>query len=177
MAAAERRSRKRRARTPLPPMPPDATFAERAAARSEFRNEEVRSGLEPLAPGERPRSVTVAAVVALAMAALNLVVTLAGGNIIGDSGDARLVSLVTTGVLTVIGIGMLLRSYLAVLGFEIALGMQVIACALALVVTTNIWIAVVLTVVICALGTLFWKLIRAMARLQMPPARAGTDVQ
>src|ERR1700710_708863 len=101
-------------------MPPDATFAERAALRTEFRNEEVRKGLEPLAPGERPRSVTVAAVLALAMAAANLIVTLAGHELVFTSGgNTRGASLATSAILAFTGAGMLLRRYWAVLVFEV----------------------------------------------------------
>ena len=64
------RSRKGRPepRTPPPVLDPDATFTERYRARTEWRNEEARADLEPLAPGERPKAVTIAAIVALVMA-------------------------------------------------------------------------------------------------------------
>ena len=58
-----RRSRKR-GRTDAPPARP-ASLA-RGYARGEARNQAIREGLEPLAPGERPRAVTVAALVSTA---------------------------------------------------------------------------------------------------------------
>ena len=37
--------------------------------------------------------------------------------------------------------------------------------------------AALLSLLVVLLGTLFWKLIRAMARMQMPRGRAGAGVQ
>jgi hypothetical protein len=70
---------------------------------------------------------------------------------------------------------MLARQYWAVLGFEIVLGVQITAMSLALVFASNVGAALLLVVLVVALGTLFWKLIRAMSRMQMPPGHAETD--
>jgi hypothetical protein len=173
------RSRKARPapRTPPPQLPPDATFTERYRARTEWRNEEIRAGLEPLAPGERPKSVTIAAVLALVMAALNVAAALSGRSIAGNEGSQAIVTVFTTAILVVVGVGMFARQYWAVLGFEVVLGLQITAMSLALVFASNLRAAVLLLVLVVALGTLFWKLIRAMARLQMPPGRPGASVQ
>jgi hypothetical protein len=173
------RSRKARPepRTPPPVLDPDATFTERYRARTEWRNEEVRAGLEPLAPGERPTSVTVAAVVALAMAVLNVAAALSGRTIAGDEGDQTLLTIITTGILVVVGAGMWFRQYWAVLGFEVVLGLQIVAMSLALVFAAKLLVALLLLVLCVALGTLFWKLVRAMARMQMPAERRGAGVQ
>ena len=170
------RSRKARStRTPPPVLPPDATFTERYRARTEWRNEEIRSGLEPLAPGERPTVVTVGAVVALAIAVLNVAAALSGRSIAGDEGDQTVLTIITTAILVVVGAGMLARQYWAVLGFEIVLGLQIVAMSLALVFVASLGVAALLLVLVVALGTLFWKLIRAMARMQMPARRPGSD--
>jgi hypothetical protein len=173
------RSRKTRPepRTPPPVLDPDATFTERYRARTEWRNEEIRAGLEPLAPGERPTSVTVAAVVALAMAVLNVAAALSGRSIAGDEGDQTLLTVITTGILLVVGAGMWFRQYWAVLGFEIVLGLQIVAMSLALVFAANVPVALLLLVLCVALGTLFWKLVRAMARMQMPAEPRGAGVE
>ena len=163
---------------PAPPvLDPDATFTERYRARTEWRNEEIRSGLEPLAPGERPTVVTIAAVVALATAVLNVAAALSGRSIAGDEGDQTVLTIITTAILVVVGAGMLLRQYWAVLGFEIILGLQIVAMSLALVFAANVGVAVLLFVLVLALGTLFWKLVRAMARMQMPSGRPDAGVQ
>ena len=166
-----------RAAAPPPVLDPDATFTERYRARTEWRNEEVRAGLEPLAPGERPTSVTVAAVLALVMAVLNVAAALSGRSIAGDEGDQTLLTVVTTGILVVVGTGMWFRRYWAVLGFEIVLGLQIVAMSLALVFAADLLVALLLLVLVVALGTLFWKLVRAMARMQMPAGRPDASVQ
>jgi hypothetical protein len=173
------RSRKRRSTpaTPPPVLPPDATFTERYRARTEWRNEEIRAGLEPLAPGERPTVVTVAAIVALAMAALNVIAALSGRSIAGDEGDQTIITIVTTAILVVVGVGMWARRYWAVLGFEIVLGLQITAMSLALVFVAGVAVAAVLLVLLVPLSVLFWKLIRAMARMQMPAGRPDAPVQ
>jgi hypothetical protein len=137
-------------------------------ARGRARDETVRQGLEPLAPGERPRVVTIAAIVAFAFAVANVVATLTVDGLSTDQGDPTLFAVVTTSVLVLAGIGMLARRYWAVLGFEVILGLQIVVFSLALTRVQKWWLAIALTIAIGLLGWLFWKLIRAMARLQMP---------
>jgi hypothetical protein len=58
--------------------------------------------------------------------------------------------------------------YWAVLGFEALLGIVVVSGALSLLVA-NDWRGAAISLAVIGLGgTLFWKLIRAMARIQMP---------
>jgi hypothetical protein len=58
--------------------------------------------------------------------------------------------------------------YWAVLGFQALLAFQILILCLALLVAENLIYAAGAVVAIGLLGTLFFKLIRAMARLQMP---------
>jgi hypothetical protein len=171
------RKRRREPSTPPPVLPPDATFTEKYRARTEWRNDELRSQLEPLGPGERPRIVTIAAVLALVMAVLNVAAALSGRSISGDEGQQTMVTIITTAILVVVGVGMWARQYWAVLGFEIVLGLQIIVMSLALVLAQSIGVAALLLVLVVALGTLFWKLVRAMARMQMPAGRPDAGVQ
>jgi hypothetical protein len=177
MASRSRRKERPEPRIPKPVLGPDATFEEKYRARTEWRNEEVRLGLEPLAPGERPGIVTIAAVVALAMAVLNVIAALSGRSVAGDEGDATLFTILTTAILVGLGAGMLARQYWAVLGFEIVLGLQITVMSLAIVFAANVGAAALLLVLVVALGTLFWKLVRAMARMQMPSERPDASVQ
>jgi hypothetical protein len=75
---------------------------------------------------------------------------------------------VTTALLLVAGLGMLARQYWAVLGFEMILGLQIVFLSLYLIGVPKWWQALIPLVAIGLLGWLFWKLVRAMARLQMP---------
>jgi len=59
-----RRSRKRRPDESAPPPPAPGDTLRRGYARAEERNAAVRATLVPLAPGERPRPLIVAVVVA-----------------------------------------------------------------------------------------------------------------
>jgi hypothetical protein len=137
----------------------------RGYARGEARNEAIRQGLQPLAARERPGAVTVAVVVALALALANTVALLLGETL---TGDANISGVGLSIILLVAAIGMWRSRYWAVLGFQALLTLQIIVSALALMVATDWRAAVVLTVLIVLGGWLFWKLVRAMARLQMP---------
>ena len=148
------------------PAEPDA-LANRYA-RGRARDEAIRQSLEPLAPGERPRIVTIAAIVAFAFAIANVVATLTGDDLSSDQGDPTTFAIVTTSILVLAGIGMLARKYWAVLGFQCILGLQIVVFSLALTRVQKWWVGLGLVVAIGLLGVLFWKLIRAMARLQMP---------
>ena len=124
--------------------------------------------LEPLAPGERPRSVTIAAIVAFAFAIANVVATITVDDLSSDNGNPTTVAIATTAILVLAGIGMLAGKYWAVLGFQCILGLQIVVFSLALSRVQKWWVGLALVVAIGLLGWLFWKLIRAMARLQMP---------
>jgi hypothetical protein len=175
------RSRKR-GRTGAPPAAAPARPEETQAApdplanryaRGRARDEAIRQNLEPLAPGERPRIVTIAAIVAFVFAIANLIATLTVDDLSGDQGDPTTLAVLTTSLLVLAGIGMLLRKYWAVLGFQCILGLQIVIFSLALTRVQKWWVGVLLAIFIGLLGWLFWKLIRAMARLQMP-ARPGS---
>jgi hypothetical protein len=140
----------------------------RGYARGRARDEEIRAGLPPLAPGERPRPVTVAAIVAFAFAIGNVAAALTGNDISSASGDPSVATAVTTALLLVSGIGMLARQYWAVLGFQTILGLQIVFFSLYLIGVQKVWQAIVPVVAIGLLGWLFWKLVRPMAQLQMP---------
>ena len=53
----------------------------RGYARGRARDDEIRAALEPLAPGERPRVVTIAAIVAFVFALANVAAALTGNDI------------------------------------------------------------------------------------------------
>jgi hypothetical protein len=141
-------------------------------ARGRLRDEAIRSELEPLAPGERPTAVTVAAIVAFVFAVANVIATLTVEGL-SDQGDPTVVAVVTTAILVVAGLGMLAAKYWAVLGFQCVLGLQIVVFSLALLRVQKWWLGILMVIAIGLLGLLFWKLIRAMARLQMP-ARPGS---
>jgi hypothetical protein len=136
-------------------------------ARNRARDAEIRRALEPLAPGERPRVVTIAALIAFAFAIANIVATLTVHGLSGQ-GNPTGVTIGTTAILLLAGFGMLARRYWAVLLFECILGLQIVILTLALTRVEKLWLGLAMTVAIGLLGWLFWKLVRPMARLQIP---------
>jgi len=135
--------------------------------RGEERDAEVRAGLEPLREGERPAAVTVAAVAAAVLALANLGLFLAGVKVRGQNTQAGGVILFASLMLLAAG-GMWRARYWAVLGFEALLGISLVVAALSLVRASNLLGVLVPLAVLTLGGTLFWKLVRAMARIQMP---------
>jgi hypothetical protein len=135
------------------------------SAKTEARNQAVRDTLEPLAPGERPPWVSYAAIFALALGVLNIGLYAAGVRATG----ADFTGTVLVGVvLLVCAAGMWTSQYWAVLGFEVLLGVTTTFGALSLLVANSVTGAIRAVLVVAVCGTFFWKLIRAMARIQMP---------
>jgi hypothetical protein len=140
----------------------------RGYARGRARDDELRASLVPLEPGERPRIVTLAAVIAFVFALANAAAALTGNDISTASGDPSVATAITTALLLVAGFGMLARQYWAVLGFEMILGLQIVFFSLYLIGVQRLVDAILPLVAIGLLGWLFWKLIRPMAVMQMP---------
>jgi cation transport ATPase len=136
-------------------------------SRSEARNAEARAALEPLAPGERPTPVTVAAVVAAALALGQVIAFAAGATIDGKQPKAFGIVAFALLMLTAAW-GMWHARYWAVLGFQALLAITIIIAALSLAVASSAAAAVFCVAIVTLGGWLFWKLIRSMARIQMP---------
>jgi hypothetical protein len=136
---------------------------------SEERAQETRATLVPLAEGERPGAVTVASIVSAVLGVLVLVGYLTGARVGGEGTLPG--ALFLTGIFFVAAYGMWNVRYWAVLGFEALLAFQIVVASLSLMVASNWWAAVLCVALIGFGGWLFWKLIRAMARIQMPERR------
>jgi hypothetical protein len=151
------------------------SFEERLARRSEERNVAARAQLEPLAQGERPTAVTVGAVVSALLAIVFTVsaVLAAAGVEVGGREPEPVPIAVFAAALWLMAWGMYRTRYWAVLGFQMVLVLTMLASALGLVQVATILQALGTTVLLLGSGLLFYFLIRAMARIQMPepPAR------
>jgi hypothetical protein len=152
------------------------TFQEKMSRRYEERNEEARAKLEPLEEGERPGAVTAGAIVS---AVLAVIFTVSAGLAIAgvDAGgrDIKPLPIITFGiVLWAMTIGMWRARYWAVLGFQTVLLLVMLASAFGLVVVSSVLQAVGTTLLLAGSGTLFYFMIRAMARIQMPSS-PGAD--
>jgi hypothetical protein len=167
-----RRSRKRRAEGTPAARPARAAPAAKPApttraSRSEAKNAAVRAELEPLEPGARPGAVTVGAVVATVLAIGNLVLFAAGVKVGGQKPEVSGIAGPTL-IMAVCAWGMWRAKYWAVLGMEALLGIVIIIFAVLLAAAGNVQSVAIAIAVILAAGILFWKLVKAMARIQMP---------
>jgi hypothetical protein len=144
----------------------------RGYSRSRAKDEAARAALEPLAPGERPTAVTVGAIVAAVAAAANLVALAIGYD--PDKGRDTTATLIGAFLLIVVAVGMWRAKYWAVLGMQTLLAITLIISSLMIVGTTT-WRGTFLALALIAgSGTLFWFLVKAMARIQMPE-RPGAE--
>ena len=147
----------------------------RGYARGRERDAAARAALQPLAPGERPRAVTAAAILAALLGAANVVLLAAGWEIEGG-GQSVAGVLIFAGLMAAAAIGMWRCRYWAVLGFEALLGIAIVYAAMALLVASNFEAVIRCLAIIAIAGPLFWLLIRAMARIQLPSRRPQEPV-
>jgi hypothetical protein len=140
---------------------------EQIAERSEERNREVREELEPLEPDERPLIVTIGAIVSGAVAISVIVAYLLGAEVNGDR--PHIVQVIIPALLMgVMSVGMWQVRYWAVLGFQAVLALLIIAAVLGAISASTIGPILGNIALIAIAGTLFYFMIRAMARIQMP---------
>jgi hypothetical protein len=138
------------------------------ATRYEERNRAAREALEPLAEDERPAVVTVAALISIAVAALSL----AGfvlWEVLRDDPRPNAVGTITFVVLLgAMAYGLWRTRYWAVLGFQAALVLVILGATLAMIGALTVGLLIGNLVIIAIAGTLFYFMIKAMARIQMP---------
>jgi hypothetical protein len=162
-----KRRRKRRLAKPDPPQPEQGATT---TVSKPSKDDIARERLEPLGEGERPLAVTIAAVVAVLIALSNLIGWIAGIEINGDPVPISAIAL-QGGVMLVAAVGMWYGRYWAVLGFQTLLALFIIIVSLALLTAESVVGALLAAALIVAAGTLFWFLVKALARLQMPERR------
>jgi amino acid transporter len=126
--------------------------------RGEAANEAARAELEPLKPGERPPALIAAVIVAAALGIANVALYAAG-------------AIAFAVLMGAAAWGMWNLRYWAVLGFQALLAVTIIIAALSLAVASNLTAVALCLVIVVPGGWLFWKLVRVLARLQMPERR------
>jgi hypothetical protein len=141
---------------------------EPAPSRSEIKDADARAALEPLQEGERPGAVTAGALISVAVALLS-VIGYALWDVVQDKPRPPLVGVVVfVAVFGVMAWGMWHARYWAVLGFQTVLVLVLVLTALGIVAATTILQVVGDLVLLAGSGGLFYLMIRAMARIQMP---------
>ena len=160
------------ATVPAPATPGDAPAPMASAyARARAKDDAARAALKPLRPGERPLAVTVGAVAAAVLALANVIALVFGyspGEDTVSPGSDVTGSAITFVVLAVVAYGMWRARYWAVLGMQTLLALTIVFSALGLTQAINWWAFVLLLLSLALSGTLFWFLVKAMARIQMP---------
>jgi hypothetical protein len=165
------RSRKRGRRGPAPSGQSAATATRptRSPSRSEERNAAVRATLTPLSPGERPWPLRIAVAVAVLIAVGNIVQAALGADVkVGGTRSSVPGSLLFSVIMLVCAGGMWQLRYWAALGFQALLGIIILAFVFVAVTANDVLRLLVAVAIIFAGGTLFWKLVRVLSRLQMP---------
>jgi len=143
-----------------------ASVPPRAASRRRSA-EEIRAQLTPLGAGERPLALTLATVLA---GALGVAVAVGTATIHGlhRYGGSLPGGIFLAAFLLAIAGGMAARRYWAVVAFEALLVFQLLVATISLVLSNTLAAAAYSTLAMIVGGTLFWKLVRVMARLQAP---------
>ncbi len=140
-------------------------------AKAEVKNQAAREALEPLRPGERPTVVTVGAVFSGIVAVILWVSCLVGiftdAKVNGESINVAQWILLA-GIMTMMARGMWLARYWAVLGFQMVLVLLILAGVLGLVVAPTLLQIVSTLILVIGMSVLFWHMVKAMARIQMP---------
>ncbi len=150
-----------------PPQTVGGWRVEPRMTRSQRRDAEVRAGLTPLAPGERPGVIVASTIIAGLIGGGNLVAWLAGIKIDGKHPAAGGI-FIFSAVMIACAIGLWRLWYGAVLGFMALLAIVAAIFALLLIEASNVLGVIVGLAVIGGSGYLFFKLVRVLSRIQMP---------
>ena len=137
-------------------------------AKAEERNQAARDALEPLAEGERPLVVTIGATISALVALSVLAGYLAGVQVDGEK--PKLAQVLAPALLMgVMAWGMWRARYWAVLGFQLLLVFLIFSAVFGLAAQADSVAQFAATLVLLAItGTLFFFMVKAMARIQMP---------
>lgn len=164
---AERRKRKERGAERRAEL---AERRARMAERTEAKNQRAREAMDPLSSHERPRVVTVGAVVS-GLICLSIVIGYAAGaEVQGERPNIAQV-IAPAVIFGVMAWGMWGARYWAVLGFQTVLLLALIWASLSLVTASRWQQAIGNVLLIAATGAGFYLNIKAMARIQMPESR------
>ncbi|MCB0861824.1 MAG: hypothetical protein KDB66_01275 [Solirubrobacterales bacterium] len=168
---APRQPVRRKARDPERDRRTGADAMKAGYAKSEVKNQAVRDELQPLTEGERPLVVTVGAILS-AVVALILWGSCLYALVTGADAGGRSVNVFQWGffalVISAMAWGMWKAKYWAVLGFQMLLVLLIMAGVLGLVTAPTLLQIVSTLILTAGLSVLFWFMVKAMARIQMP---------
>jgi hypothetical protein len=140
---------------------------EHGVSGSELKNQRARAALEPLEEGERPRVVTVGALVSALIALVTVGAWVVGAEVDGER--PSVVQVFAPAILFgVMAAGMWRSRYWAVLGFQAVMAILMVGAFLTLVSATSLLGALTPILILLVAGALFWFTVKALARIQMP---------
>jgi glucose-6-phosphate-specific signal transduction histidine kinase len=135
-------------------------------SRAGVKDDAIRATLQPLAPNQRPKAVTVACVVAVLLVVTNLFLMLFG--LVGTRSVNSYPPLIVFSCMMLFIAHFMWRGrYWSVLCFQAFLAITVIVSGLSLLVASNVKAVVLSLVLMIGGATLFWFLVRPLAQLQM----------
>ena len=138
-------------------------------SRSEQKDAAVRATLTPLAPGERPWPLVVGAALAAVSGISQLILFLVGVKLKSSGVRASAgQTIVFAALMLICAVGMWQMRYLAVLGFQAILAIVILIFSLYLIRASNLLGFAVAGTIVLGGGFLFYKLVRALSRIQMP---------
>lgn len=140
--------------------------AERTDPPQGSRTEAARAALTPYEPGERPWPIVACAAVAVTLAAATLVLYAARVRVEG-SRPALGAVVVYVALMLALAAGTWLMRYGAVLAFQALLVIGILGFSLAALRASTIAALLVCVAAIAVAGTLFWKLVRVLGRIQV----------
>ena len=162
-------------RETAPPAPADAggpgetpAGGARGYARMRAKEDAARAELEPLAEGERPAAVKVAVAMAAGIGIANIALQLGGWQLRDAAQPKPGQGLLLPVFMLVLAVGMWQLRYWALLTFQAVLGISILFAFLFLLRASNLQAVLLCLGLVAVFGTLFWFLVRAMARVQMP---------
>ena len=136
-------------------------------SRSELKNQAARDALVPLREGERPLAVTIGAITSTVLFLAAVAGWLLWDVLRDDTRPAVISLLLFAGVVGAMAYGMWRVRYWAVLGFQAVLLFSILGSGLGAVQATRILLALGNVVVLAAAATLFFFMVKALARIQM----------
>jgi hypothetical protein len=143
-------------------------------SRRELRDQEAREQLEPLEEGERPRVVTVGAIISALIALITVGAWVAGAEVSDGERPTAFQVFAPSILFAVMAYGMWQRRYWAVLGFQAIMAIIMVGAFITLIAAASAAQALTAGLALAVAGCLFWFTVKALARIQMP-SREGLD--
>jgi hypothetical protein len=138
------------------------------SARYEEKNRAAREALEPLQEDERPPVVTAAAIISMTLAVLSLA-GFAFWDVLRDDPRPNGIGAVSFAILVgAMAYGLWRTRYWAVLGFQAALVLVILAATLQMISALTVGLLIGNLAIVAIAGTLFYFMVKALARIQLP---------